>query len=255
MQTTKCEKSPILQECIILSLRVPILGDSTLQGGAFRDLFRGRFPARKTDIKRHNRAQTLSGSDINHPQNPYWLGDSFRLVEPLLHFAVPFASLRAIGLEWRKALFVSIFALVPDLDVLFHIHRSVSHSFVMLTIVTLPILAIFYKNKTITTLTLLAALGVSTHLVLDIFGAYTPLLWPISNQSIEILTSLDLHMGSLLPYFTLNLALLTRPSEFVVFQSLDAPLITGEGLAISLVLLVPCLIQLIRGRAVTLTSK
>jgi membrane-bound metal-dependent hydrolase YbcI (DUF457 family) len=108
------------------------------------------------------------------------------LVEALLHFAVPFASLRAIGFEWRKALFVSLFALVPDLDVLFHVHRSMSHSFVVLAIVTLPILAIFYRNKTITTLTLLAALGVSTHLVLDIFGGYTPLLWPISNQSIEI---------------------------------------------------------------------
>lgn len=176
------------------------------------------------------------------------------MVEALLHFAVPFASLRAFGLDWRRTLFVSILALAPDLDILFHVHRSLSHSLVVLAVIVLPILAIAHKHKAITNLTLLATVGVITHLALDIFGAYTPLLWPISNQAIEIITSLTLHMGSF-PYFTLNLGLRTQPYMFGAFQSIDAPVITAEGLAISLVLLVPSLAPLIRNHAIVRRGK
>ena len=169
------------------------------------------------------------------------------MVELLLHFAVPFASFTALRLDWRKAIFASLIALTPDLDVLFHVHRSLSHSAVILAVIVLPILAIAHRNKTITTLILLATIGAVTHLGLDIFDAYTPLLWPISNQSIQILTSLNFHMGSS-SYFTYDLRLLTRQYELGTFQSIDAPVITTDGFAISLVLLLPCLLLLIRNR-------
>jgi membrane-bound metal-dependent hydrolase YbcI (DUF457 family) len=176
------------------------------------------------------------------------------LVELLLHFAVPFASLTAMRLDWRKALFTSLIALVPDLDVLFHIHRSLSHSLVVLAIIILPVLAIAHRNKTITNLTLLAAIGIITHLILDVFDAYTPLLYPISNQSIQILTSLNFHTGSL-SYFTYNLRLLTKPYSPTAFQIFDGSVITTDGFAVSLVLLGPFLVTLIRNRAPTLKRK
>lgn len=56
------------------------------------------------------------------------------MVEPLLLFAVPFMSLRAFGLGFRKVLFVSPAALTLDLDVVFQVHRSQSHSFVVLAL-------------------------------------------------------------------------------------------------------------------------
>ena len=46
------------------------------------------------------------------------------MVEPLLHFVVPFVSLRAVGLDLRKATFDSLITLTPDLDVVFNTHRS-----------------------------------------------------------------------------------------------------------------------------------
>jgi membrane-bound metal-dependent hydrolase YbcI (DUF457 family) len=177
------------------------------------------------------------------------------LVEALLHFAVPFAALRAYGLDWRRTFFVSIIALVPDLDVLLHAHRSVSHSVVVLAIIIIPILAVttLTRNRSLTNLTLLAAVGVVSHLVLDVFGAYTPLLWPLSNQSVEILAALNFHVGSV-PYFTLSLGLRTEPYSTGYFKSMDTPVITAEGLAISLVLLAPTLFPLIRNR-VTLHNR
>jgi membrane-bound metal-dependent hydrolase YbcI (DUF457 family) len=176
------------------------------------------------------------------------------LVELLLHFTVPFASLTAMRLDWRKALFTSLIALLPDLDVLFHIHRSLSHSLVVLAIIILPILAIAHKNKTVTNLTLLAALGIITHIILDLFDAYTPLLYPISNQSFQILTSLDFHTGSQ-SYFTYNLRLLAKSYSPAAFQSFDGQVISTDGFAVSLVLLGPYLVTLIRNRAPILKRK
>ena len=59
------------------------------------------------------------------------------MVEPLLHFVVPFVSLRAVGVDLRKATFASLIALTPDLDVAFNTHRSPTHSAVVLGLVLL----------------------------------------------------------------------------------------------------------------------
>ena len=63
------------------------------------------------------------------------------LVEPLLHFVVPFVSLRAVGFDLRKAAFASLIALTPDLDVLFNSHRSPTHSLIVVGLVIFGLLA------------------------------------------------------------------------------------------------------------------
>lgn len=169
------------------------------------------------------------------------------MVELLLHFTVPFAAFSSSGMNWRRVLFLSLIALAPDLDVLFHVHRSLSHSVLVLAVIVLPILALARKHPTATRLTLLGAAGVLTHLALDLFQSYTPLLWPVANQSIWISTNLDVHIGSL-PFFILSAKILTKPIDFAVFQSIDAPIVTNEGLGISLILLLPSLIGMLRRR-------
>ena len=70
------------------------------------------------------------------------------MVEPLLHFVVPFVSLRAVGVDLRKTTFASVIALTPDLDVVFNTHRSPTHSVVVLGLVLLSFLALTWKRKT-----------------------------------------------------------------------------------------------------------
>ena len=53
-------------------------------------------------------------------------------MKPLIHFIVPFTALTLAGVEFRKALPISLLALLPDLDALFLVHRSLSHSLVVL---------------------------------------------------------------------------------------------------------------------------
>jgi len=173
------------------------------------------------------------------------------LVEPLLHFAIPFASLRAVGLDLRKVLFASLIALTPDLDVLFQVHRSQSHSFVLLALVTLPLLVLTWNRNTLRSLVLLGAFGVSAHLVLDLFQSSTPVLWPLLNESFWIRVTLHLHMGSAVAV-TGPARVHVEPTVIERFTSFDAPVLTGEGLVLSTILLAPTLVRILLNRVTTI---
>jgi len=159
------------------------------------------------------------------------------MVEPLLHFVVPFASLRAVGVDLRKATFASLIALTPDLDVAFNSHRSPTHSAVVLGFVLVTFLVLTWKRKTTRPLVLLAAFGVFSHLLLDLFQTSTPLFWPILRQPISLWPNPSFHMWSEV--------LVWYPGSW-----LDAPLITAEGLGISLILLAPTIAQIVQRRLI-----
>jgi hypothetical protein len=155
------------------------------------------------------------------------------MVEPLLHFVVPFVSLRAVEVDLRKATFASLIALTPDLDVILNTHRSPTHSVVVLGLVLLTFLVLTWKRKTARPLVSLAAFGVFSHLLLDLFQTSTPLFWPVLRQPISLWPNPNLHMW--------NEVLVWYPASW-----LDAPLITVEGLGISLVLLAPIIAQIVQ---------
>jgi membrane-bound metal-dependent hydrolase YbcI (DUF457 family) len=164
-------------------------------------------------------------------------------VEPLLHFTVPFVALMLAKVEFRKALAISLFALSPDLDALFLVHRSISHSLVVLLMVAVPFLLLAYRFKTrLQSYTYLTLASVASHSVLDVFAGYTPILWPLYAHSVWIKTQLAVRFGSS-PNVLQNAQLLVEPTTFQPFQSLDAPLLTGEGLILSVVLLLPVLLS------------
>jgi len=160
-------------------------------------------------------------------------------VEPLIHFVVPFTALMLVGVEAGKALPISLLAVLPDLDALFLVHRSPSHSLVVVLSVMVPLLLLTYRFKPrFHGYAFLALLAVVSHLILDLFAGYTPILWPLYGYSVWIQTELVAHVGgsaSLTP----TVKLLTEPVTFQPFQSLDAPLFTGEGVILSVVLLMP----------------
>jgi len=160
------------------------------------------------------------------------------LVEPLLHFAVPFAALRAADLDTRKAAFVSVIALTPDLDVLFHVHRSPAHSAIILAVATIPLLLLTRRHRALRTLVMLGALGILMHLILDLFQYYIPILWPLSGQSFWISGGLALYTDDGM-FVTSSIRLLTEPTSLDPFTSFNEPVLTSTGLGISIILLAP----------------
>jgi len=164
-------------------------------------------------------------------------------VEPLIHFMIPFAALTLYGLDLRKALPLSLLALLPDFDALFFVHRSFSHSIIVVVGFMAPILVLAYRFRPrLYSYAVMALLVLASHLVLDVFAGYTPILWPLYGYSIWIQAGLTVHMGSS-PSLALRVELPTKPTTFQPFRGLDAPLFTGEGLILSIMLLIPVLLK------------
>jgi len=164
-------------------------------------------------------------------------------MEPLVHFVVPLTALLLFGVRLKKALPISLLALLPDVDALFLVHRSLSHSIVVMLIMAMPFLMLTYKFKPkLQDYALLALMTGVSHSILDVFAGYTPILWPLYGYSVSIQVVLAAHIGSSAS-LTPTVQLLTKPITFQQFPSLDAPLFTGEGLILSVVLLAPVLLR------------
>jgi len=167
-------------------------------------------------------------------------------VEPLIHSVAPFTAMTLMGVKNKKALPISLLALLPDLDALFLVHRSLSHSLIIVLIVAMPLLLLTYKLRLrVYGYVGMGLLAVASHLVLDLFSGYTPLLWPLYGYALWVQAVLVAHIGSS-PSLTPSLKLLKEPIDFHPFLSLDAPLFTGEGLILSAMLLLPVLLRAFR---------
>jgi len=157
------------------------------------------------------------------------------LAEPLLHFAIPY-SLSASRLGLRKALFLGLVALLPDADVLLRVHRSWTHSIIIVGFLSGAILfAVAVLKPKAQEFTFLCTLSLLSHLVLDLFQAYIPVLWPLLNTSfwldVEVWITIA---GEVIPQ--LSASINTLPTQFTIFTQLDAPIATSLGFITSLIL-------------------
>jgi len=169
-------------------------------------------------------------------------------LEPLVHFVVPLVAFMLLGFDLRRSFLISLLALAPDLDALFLVHRSLTHSLMTLLGVSIPILIAIYRLKPMALkYGFMGLLSVASHIALDLPAGYTPVLWPLYNYSIWIQAELSAHIGSALTV-ALHLHMLTEPVSFEVAGSLDAPLFTGSGLIASLVVLAPFFVKRLEQR-------
>ena len=167
-------------------------------------------------------------------------------MEPLLHFIIPFTFLTLAGVRFKTALTLSILAVLPDLDALLQVHRSLTHSAVVLTLLVASAWLITCKTRIQVSLPL-TLLTVISHPILDLFTGYTPILWPLTQSSLQVQAELTVHIGSF-PTLGLTLRLYSCKALFNRFQSLDAPLFTSEGLITSTMLIAPIMGKMFRER-------
>ena len=159
--------------------------------------------------------------------------------EPLLHFIIPFAIFIFFGFSLKKSFILSFLAILPDLDVLFHIHRSITHSAIFLILICIPII-VFIKLKypKYFTDSLVGSLVVLSHPILDVFHSYTPILYPLYKNSVFIVCKLvtdQSNISDLRFFFEIKVkhtcfSLIQPNTDGVVFSSL--------GVGISLVIFV-----------------
>ena len=158
--------------------------------------------------------------------------------EPLIHFIIPLFLLIMLGFNLKKSILISSLAIIPDLDVIFHVHRSISHSIIFIIVLIIPIILILNylkignKNEK-----LMAILVILSHPFLDMFGGYTPILWPLIDKSVYIFTELTINMNNVLD---LNLIFKINFDKTIFYKITggDAPIFTSQGFGITLVLLI-----------------
>mgnify|MGYP001626208162 FL=1 len=172
--------------------------------------------------------------------------------EPLLHFSISFA-LTAPILGVRRAVIVSLIALLPDLDVLVHVHRSATHSIILLSaVILIAVIASYKLGKDFKTV-IASSLSLLSHPILDLFQTHTPILYPLLSESYHIsLQGIITISEEIKPQFHFQIK--TTPVDFNPFTALDAPLFTDTGFIISLMLImIPLLhstVTQLKGRTV-----
>jgi dolichol-phosphate mannosyltransferase len=143
-------------------------------------------------------------------------------------------------------------ALLPDLDVLFYVHRSMSHSAVVLGLGVVAVVALTYRfRRGWMSLVGVCGLVLLGHPVMDMFQTLTPILYPLVGWSIHVDVAGRVLIGEgLTP--TVSAGTRIAPVVFKVFQMLDAPIFTSEGFIVSAMLVaVPVLSSVILRRALT----
>lgn len=164
-------------------------------------------------------------------------------MEPLIHFAIPFFLLVIFGVSKKKAAFASFFALLPDLDYFFGVHRSATHSLLILIVISL-IALIFVRKRAGDKLGLavICSIALFSHPFLDLFNDYTPILWPLLDRTVFIKIDASILSGFGSLSMNLNAGVLTSPLTFpnaVVSESI----LSGEGLILAIVLIAGALLK------------
>jgi len=168
--------------------------------------------------------------------------------ELLLHFSIPFA-LSAPVLGLKRAFIIGLVALLPDLDVLLHVHRSFTHSAIFLSILIILMVSISLKIGRGSGTMIACSLSLLSHLILDLFHSPTPILYPLSNYSYHISPKMSVLIAEkILPNISLTLNM--EETVFKSFQLLDAPIFTDSGFMASLILIAsPLIYGLVRSSA------
>ena len=164
--------------------------------------------------------------------------------EPLIHFIVPLTILTFCGISLKKSLILSSLAILPDLDVLFYIHRSVTHSAVFLILICIPLIGLVklkYSNYFYDSL--IGSLVLLSHPILDIFHAYTPIFYPLYRNSVFVVCKLVTDQSSIskLQFF---FDIRTIPTDFyLIAPDTEGIVFSGLGVGISLLVLVGIMIK------------
>lgn len=96
----------------------------------------------------------------------------------------------------KKALLLGVIGVLPDVDVLFRVHRWITHSILVATLVALLALFLAYRyRRRYFEYTLMATILYLFHILLDVFNAPTPILWPLLNQSYSVTIELNGLLG------------------------------------------------------------
>ncbi len=119
--------------------------------------------------------------------------------EPLIHFVASYIIARYFVKRRTLCLAIALVGVAPDLDALFGVHRSGTHSLALLAIAMAILVALSTRidvlRKNISLIYLCSALY-ALHIAMDIFTGLTPIAWPFTDLGIYIRAHISVSMTS-----------------------------------------------------------
>ena len=169
----------------------------------------------------------------------------------LTHYAISYLIASRV-LKYRYALFFALIGLLPDIDVLLGVHRWITHS-VLIAIVAIGLAALFVLVNTRIYVEYFRYLGLASilyllHIVLDMFTAPEPLLWPMINKEFMISIVINGCLGHgrvcIYPYLKINVS----DINFIPKEVIGGPIVNMVGVITSIVVAMVIILEYL-GRA------
>lgn len=102
-------------------------------------------------------------------------------MDPLMHILLPVLFLLAIRMNPKMVLLYAPFAILPDFDALFGLHRAAFHGFIVAVLIPLALVAYSkYKRPEWLAGSTLILFYLASHVVLDLGGV--AFLWPFTTD-------------------------------------------------------------------------
>lgn len=151
----------------------------------------------------------------------------------LSHYALSFLISSRVG-KFKYALLFALIGLLPDIDVLFRIHRWFTHSLILLACVALIVLSVILRfRRGLLTHTLFAFTLYALHTVLDLLMAPTPIFWPLVSVSYVLRIGINGSVSAEGVTLTSTIEVRTTTTDFTPKTSLEGPLISETGVVVA----------------------
>jgi membrane-bound metal-dependent hydrolase YbcI (DUF457 family) len=171
--------------------------------------------------------------------------------EVLIHLIIPAAALIVFGFDRKLVLYLCPFGVLPDLDILFGIHRGAVHSIFVLGAISAALLLFtkYYKPEWKTHVVIIALLLLS-HPLLDLITGPVQILWPINLQFYLKIVAPMMDPTTLAIYFTefpIQLLIYT-PADVIPGMGQPFPLFENTGIIALILIGMAMILWLIKSR-------
>jgi len=169
----------------------------------------------------------------------------------LIHLALPIAALIVAGFDRKLVLLFCPLAIIPDLDIIFGAHRSISHSLFALGGISIVLIlyALYFKPQWKNPAIIISLLILS-HPFMDIFVGPTQFLWPIDSYYYLLIEAPIITLSPLtidFSAFSMQFLIYT-PQEAGEIMITPFSIFTNEGLIALIIIGVAVLYWIIRIR-------
>jgi len=135
----------------------------------------------------------------------------------------------------RYALLLALAGLLPDIDALFRVHRWFTHSIFVAALASCAAVALALAvDRELLRYVAAASALYMLHIVLDVFTAPTPILWPLVNSSIMVLVSVDGVVTAGGASVAPSIAVISKAADFTPRQVIEGPVLTPLGTVVTI---------------------